>query len=232
MTMLVSTRAGVEHDARRARQRLGEAARVGVILGQPRDVVLERVEAGGGEDAGLAHAAAEHLAPAVRAVDERLRAREQRADRRAEPLGQADADGVERRRQLAARDMPVAIAAFKRRAPSRCRARLLLRVTLAISRISRCGKMLPPPRLCVFSTATSVVGAKWWLSGLMRGGDLGGREEAALVADDAELHAGQRAAGARLEHHAVRALRRRAPRRRGACGCASAIWFAIVPDGT
>ena len=56
----------VEHDAGRARQRLGEAARVGVILGEPRDVVLERVQAGGGEDAGLAHAAAEHLAPAVR----------------------------------------------------------------------------------------------------------------------------------------------------------------------
>ena len=39
--------------------------------------------------------------------------------------------------------------------------------------------MAPPPRLCVFSTATSVVGAKWWSSGLIRGGDLGGGEHAA-----------------------------------------------------
>ena len=103
MTMLVSTVAGSRTTPGEARQRLGEAARVGVVLGEARDVVLERVEAGGGEDAGLAHAAAEHLATPVRRVDERLGAGDERADRRAEPLRQADAHGVERRGQLGER---------------------------------------------------------------------------------------------------------------------------------
>ena len=44
ITMLVSTRGGSTRDARDARQRLGEAARVGVIVGEARAVVLERVE--------------------------------------------------------------------------------------------------------------------------------------------------------------------------------------------
>ena len=59
--MLVSTVAG-RGDAGDLGQALGQAARVGVVLGQAVDVVVERVDAGGGDDAGLAHRAAEHAA--------------------------------------------------------------------------------------------------------------------------------------------------------------------------
>jgi len=53
---------------------------------QPRHVVLERVDAGGGEHAGLAQTAAEHLARTDCAVDELARAEQHAAHRRAQPL--------------------------------------------------------------------------------------------------------------------------------------------------
>jgi hypothetical protein len=41
-----------------------------VIVGQPVDVVVERVDAGGGTDAGLPHRSAKPLLPAPDLVDE------------------------------------------------------------------------------------------------------------------------------------------------------------------
>jgi hypothetical protein len=83
-----------EHDggAGERRQALGEPPRVVVILGEPRHVVVERVEAGRGEDAGLPHAAAEALAEPARLEDEVLRPGHEGAHRRAEPLREADGD--------------------------------------------------------------------------------------------------------------------------------------------
>src|SRR5690349_24328036 len=61
-----------------ARQRAG----VGVILRQPVDMMVERVGAGGGANAGLAHRSAESLLPAPDLIDEVARARDNRTDRR------------------------------------------------------------------------------------------------------------------------------------------------------
>ena len=78
--MLVRTRLGVD-DAER-RERLGQPAGPGVVVGQPLDVVGQRVPAGRGEDAGLAHAAAHPLA------DHPRRARSARAvETTTEPTG-------------------------------------------------------------------------------------------------------------------------------------------------
>ena len=65
-----------------------------VVVGEPVDVVVERVQPGRGEHPGLAHAAAEPLAPHPRLGDRVGGADHQRADRRAEPLGQADGQHV------------------------------------------------------------------------------------------------------------------------------------------
>ena len=87
---------------------VGEAGRQRVVVGEAVDVVVERVQRRRGDDAGLAHAAADHLAPAVRAGDERARADQRRADRRAEALREADRDLIERRRDRARRRARIA----------------------------------------------------------------------------------------------------------------------------
>src|SRR3954468_11428547 len=86
---------GVELDARQQREPLGQALGARVVLGQARDVMLERVEPGGGDDARLAHGAAEHLLPAPRLLDEGRRAGQARADRGAEALGEVQPRAVE-----------------------------------------------------------------------------------------------------------------------------------------
>ncbi len=87
---------------------LGEPARAGVVVGQPLDVVVEGVHAGGGDDPGLAHGAAEQVLLAPRALDRLGRAGEQRAERAAQALREAERHGVEvpadRRRRDARRD--------------------------------------------------------------------------------------------------------------------------------
>ncbi len=82
-------------DVHHPAQRLEQGAGVRVVLGQPLDVVVERVQAGGGEDAGLAHRAAPHLLVAPGAADQLLRPGEDRADRRAEALGEVEPRAVE-----------------------------------------------------------------------------------------------------------------------------------------
>ena len=82
-TMFVSTAAGSSVDAGELREPLGQRAGVRVVLGQPVDVMVERVERAGGDDPRLAHRAAEHLLVAPRLVDQLARAGEAGADRRA-----------------------------------------------------------------------------------------------------------------------------------------------------
>ena len=72
-----------------------------VILGQPLDVVVERVQATCGHDPGLPERPAEHLLPAPRLVDQLARAGEHRPDRRPQALGEVDPGGVEPARVIA-----------------------------------------------------------------------------------------------------------------------------------
>ena len=82
-------------------------------------MMVDAVQRRRGEEAGLAHRAAEHAAMPRRRGDESARAGQQRAARGAQPLRERDRDQIERRRQLAPRDRPLATLAFHSRAPSR-----------------------------------------------------------------------------------------------------------------
>ena len=68
--MLVSTASGIELQAGRCADRVGDDAGVGMVFGQAADVVLECVERAGREDAGLAPAAAECFAMAAGLADQ------------------------------------------------------------------------------------------------------------------------------------------------------------------
>ena len=73
-------------DAVDLRQAARQRPRIGVIVGEAVDVMVERVDAGRGADAGLPHRSAEPLLPAPDVVDESARAGNHAADRRAEAL--------------------------------------------------------------------------------------------------------------------------------------------------
>src|SRR3954468_12261358 len=63
--------------------------------------MLQGVQARGGEDAALAHGAAEEMLPAPGAIDEVFASREHRANGTSQPLAQIDPDRIARRRVLA-----------------------------------------------------------------------------------------------------------------------------------
>ncbi len=67
-----------------------------IVGGEGGDVVVEGVDAGGGQVAGLAHAATHELAGAAGAADELAAANQDGTDRGAEALGETDRDGVEK----------------------------------------------------------------------------------------------------------------------------------------
>ena len=75
-------------------QALGEHPRVLVIFLQPREIVVERVETGGGQESRLPHSAAEALAQAPSAIDLFLGSGETGSDRCPEPFGETDGDRV------------------------------------------------------------------------------------------------------------------------------------------
>src|SRR5512134_1868998 len=77
-----------------------QALCVGVVLRQALDVVLERVQARGGENPGLPHHAAEDLARAPRPGNEILRTHQHRAGGRAQALGEARRYRVEAAAEL------------------------------------------------------------------------------------------------------------------------------------
>jgi hypothetical protein len=70
-------------------------ARIVVVFGQPIPIVVERIERRCGDDAGLAHRAAQHLLLAPRLLDEVLGTREARADRRAQALGVVEPERID-----------------------------------------------------------------------------------------------------------------------------------------
>ena len=71
-----------------------------MVLHEPLAHRLEADQRRGGDDAGLAHRAAEQLAHLARANHRLLRPAEDRADRRAEPLREAELHRVHRASQL------------------------------------------------------------------------------------------------------------------------------------
>ena len=81
MRMLVGE---IDPDAGQLCDGLGQMAGVFVIFGQALDVVVDGVEGRGGENAGLSHPAAEHLAETMRAFDKGGAAGDDRSDRRAQ----------------------------------------------------------------------------------------------------------------------------------------------------
>jgi len=74
-----------------------ESPCIGVIVGEARDMVVERVDRGGCEQTRLAHCTAEHLAKASRAGDELCTTSKSAANRRAEAFGEADGNAVDAR---------------------------------------------------------------------------------------------------------------------------------------
>ena len=66
-----------------------------MVLGQPIHVVIERVQAGGGDDSRLPERATEHLLPPPRLVDQLARPRQHRTHRRSQALREVDPRGVE-----------------------------------------------------------------------------------------------------------------------------------------
>ena len=143
---------GVEPDP------FGEPPRARVVVGEPLDVVVERVEHRGRGDARLAQRAAEEELPLPRALDRLRRAGEDRAERAAEPLREADRDGVGERSPRPSGSMPAATEALKRRAPSRWTAAPRSRAASTAARNSSSGQIRPPELRCVFSSTSTLPG--------------------------------------------------------------------------
>ena len=147
---------------------LGEAAasrsRARVVVGEPLDVVVERVDAGGRDDPGLAHRAAEEvLLRARRAPDHLGRAGEHGAERAAEPLREAERDGVEAAAISAARPRSRR-QALRRRAPSRWKREAELRRVRGTVASSSSGQTVRPSCCaCSRSRAAGVRGE--WIAG-------------------------------------------------------------------
>ena len=86
------------------RQAACQRSRVGVIVGQSRDVMIQRVDAGRRADAGLAHRAAEALFPAPDLIDEVARSGQHRANWRPQSLAEIDPHRVPSGRHVACAD--------------------------------------------------------------------------------------------------------------------------------
>ena len=92
----------VDRQPRRC-QSLRESLRACVVLSEPLDVVVERVEGGGGHDPRLPHRTAEQELAAPRFPHRLARAGEDRSERTAEPFGETERDGVCERAVLRSR---------------------------------------------------------------------------------------------------------------------------------
>ena len=76
-------------------QPLAESARVRMVLGEPVDVVIERVEASGRDDSRLAHRPSEEMLEPARLRHALVRPGDDRPKRTAEALREAERDRVE-----------------------------------------------------------------------------------------------------------------------------------------
>ena len=94
----------IDAHARDVVELLRQQPRVGVVFGEAVDHLFEGDDSGGGDDAGLTHAASEPLADPAGAVDEVAFADEDRTEGAAQSLGQAEHHGVDVAGVLGGRD--------------------------------------------------------------------------------------------------------------------------------
>ncbi len=87
-------RGEVELDTPQPGKTFRQQPRVGMVLGKPVEIMVERLEPGGGEDARLSHRATKHPAGAMGPRDVVGAARKNTADRAAQPLRQRDRDQI------------------------------------------------------------------------------------------------------------------------------------------
>ena len=80
----------IDGDAGNLREAAGERAGIGMIVGEPVDMMIERVEAGSGANTALTHRASETLFPAPDFINERIRSGDHSPDRCAEALADVD----------------------------------------------------------------------------------------------------------------------------------------------
>ena len=200
-----------------------------MVFGEPLLVVLEGVEGGGGDDAGLAHAAAEGLAGAAGLVDGLLGSGEQGAHGGAEALGGADGDGVRVLAPLAGRDAGRGLGVEEPGAVE-------VDLEAALPRhVGGGGEVFERVDLA----AGGVVGVLQAEQARARevdvlgpdgGADGLGVEDAAVAGEGAELDAGEQGRGAALVDEDVGALVDQ-----DLLGPAvltwTPIWLVIVPDG-
>ena len=98
------TRLPRDRDAGDLGEAVGQEAGVGVVVREAVDVVVEGVEAGGGDDAGLAHGAAELMLHTPGLGDEVAGSGQDSADGGAEAFAEVDPDRVELGGELERRD--------------------------------------------------------------------------------------------------------------------------------
>ena len=209
--------------------RLGQAAGPAWSSARRSTIALQGHEAGGGDHAGLAHAAAQALALGAGGGDDVGRAGQQRAHRRAQALREA-AHHRGDRAAYAAAGTPVATSAWKRRAPSMCTGTPAAASTTASSRSERPGRAVGRH---VGVLDADQADARVVVAGRLHGPGHVGRVEGAVgVGDRVELHAGVAAAGAVLVDDDVLAGAGDDRRSPGGASSRRASWLPIVPDGT
>ena len=202
-----------------------------MVVGEALDHRLERDDARGRDHPGLAHLAAEPGAVLARFVDVRAAATEQRADRRAEALRQAEHHRVapveQRRGRHPERDRRVpearAVAVHGDAVGTRDRGDLrdLVGARRATAR-----------RHDVFSRNSALIAGRWCAVAGERALDVVRVQTAVAVGQWPELHARVRPPTPRARAGTRARGRRRAPRCRATPSVRSAIWLAMVPDGT
>ena len=159
--MFVSTAAGSTSSGRTAATASASRRARAWSSASRSSVVVERVPAGGGEDADLPHAAAVPLAPDPGGRDALGGADEHRADRRAEALAtgrRTRCRRARRTRRAGRRWRRGRSTAGRRRGGRRCPAP---RRPARSARSSSIGCTVPPPKLCVFSTAIAAVETRY-----------------------------------------------------------------------
>ena len=222
----------VDRAARPPCQPSREPPRAGVILGEPLDVVVERVEHRRPRRPPPGASRRRTGASGARPARSSRRAGEQRAERAAEPLREAERDGVEASRPNSAAGTPVATDAFRSRAPSRwTREPALAGRRRSSASSSSSGQQRPPAELCVCSSASTA--GRWSADFVLGDGDgLAARRAEPPGRPASGRPSARRARPARRTRRSRRA--RAAPRRSrrpAASAACSAIWFAIVAVG-
>ena len=179
--------------------------------------MVERVEHRGRDDARLAHRAAEEELAAPGLLHPLRRAGEERAERAAEPLREAERDGVGEPADLGGRDARARRRRSCSRAPSRWTAQAELARRLDDRARSPRAARRARRRCCACSRATTIRVGGWCMSVAVahRRADLLGREPAVVAGQAARDEARVDGRAAELVDQDVRFAPRRAARSPG-----------------